>query len=268
MLQCDSECSYGALYVNQCVQHMTAKKKLQASRFRATSIELMEYIRLANTLPAPERLPGAEPKDGRSVREHWDSDETDVKALIRRYRGFRSYMADVDVSEEIPVKMVQRCRQLKTIRSILYTIARLHSNNPLTTTSVPVAPYLENLVSVKTDAEGNLRIQHDPLLQALEGVEVRRIRECPICGELYWAGRIDKPTCKVKCAHVLRERRYRENYRKNYLEKYKQQRYSKAEDKHRPEDTAAQSERERKELEKLPEHNSARRSPRQPIGPK
>lgn len=264
MVQCDSKCSYGALYVNQCVQHMTVKKKRQASRLHATSIELMGYISLANALPGPERLPGAEPKGTPSVREHWDSDEADVKALIRRFPRFRSFMAGVNVSEEIPVQMVQRCLQLKTIRSILYTIARLHSNNPLTTTSVPVAPYLENLVSVKTDAGGNLRVEHDPLLQALDGVEVRRIRECPICGELYWARRIDKPTCKAKCAHVLRERRYR----KNYLEKYKLQRDSKTEDKHRPEDTAAQSERERKELESLPEYNSARRSARPPIGPK
>lgn len=160
--------------------------------------------------------------------------------------------------------MVQRCRQLKTIRSILYTVARLHSNNQLSTTSVPVAPYLENLVSVKTDAGGNLRIQHDPLLQALEGVEVSRIRECPICGALYWAGRLNQPACTGKCAHVLRQRRYRENY----LERYKLQRDRKAEDNHRPEDMAARLERERKELESLPKYNLARRSPRQPIGPK
>ena len=243
---------------------MAAKKKRQASRFRAISSELRGYILLANTLPAPEKLPGAEPEGRLPVREHWDSDEVDVEILMSRFPRFRSFMAGVNVLDSIPVKMVQRCLQLKTIRSILYTIARLHSNNQLTTASVPVGQYLENLVSVKTDAGGNLRIQHDPLLQALDGVEVRRIRECPVCGALYWAGRLDKPACKYKCVHVLRQRRYR----KNYLEKYKLQRDSKTEDKHRPEDIAVQLERERKELESLPEYYSARRSPRQPVGPK
>lgn len=244
---------------------MAIKNNRQASRTRPIRYELKGYLLLANALPAPEKLPGAEPNDGRSVREHWDSDERDVKALISRYPRFRSFMAGVKLNVECPGGMVQRCLQLKTIRSILYTIARLHSNNQLPAASVPVAPYLANLVSVKTDAIGNLRIQHDPLLQALEGVEVSRIRECPICGALYWAGRLDKPACD-KCTHVLRQRRYRENY----AGKYKQQRYRKAEEKKPPEeknpgeDTNAQLDRERKKLDSLPEHNSARRTPRPP----
>lgn len=170
---------------------------------------------------------------------------------------------------ECPVAMVQRCQQLKTIRSILYTIARLQSNNQLPTGSVPIAPYGENLVSVKTDEGGNLRIQHDPLLQALDGVEVRRIRECPVCGALYWAGRLDKPACD-KCTHVLRQRRYRENY----AGKYKLQRYRKAEEtkpleeKNPGENTNVQLDSERKKLESLHEHNSAHRTPRLPGGHK
>jgi hypothetical protein len=146
-----------------------------------------------------------------------------VEELMVRFPAFRSFMDGVDVKEEIPVVMVQRCLRLKTIRSILYTIARCHdqSMNGLLLSGA----YPENLVFVRADAAGNLRIEHDLILRALEGVEAKRICECPICGKLYWAGRLDKPACRTECAHVLRQRRYR----KNYSEKYKLQRYQRAE---------------------------------------
>jgi len=249
-------------------KQVTLKKDKQTSRLYPVSDELAESIRLANALPAPDKLPGWESKGNLPVREHWDANEADVEDLISRFPLLRSFMAGVNVKDEFPLEMVQRCLQLKTIRSILYTIARLNSNNQLTGASMPVGADLENLVSVKMDAGGILRIELDPLLQTLEGAEVRRIRECPICGILYWAGRMDKPACNAECAHVLRERRYREKYREKYKEnygEYKLQRYYKAERKN-PDTaaTAARVERERKELESLPEHSSARRSPRLP----
>ena len=74
-----------------------------------------------------------------------------------------------------------------------------------------------------------------------------------------------RPACTGKCGHVLRQRRYRANY-----DNYKLQRYRKAEEK-KPreekspsEDPNVQLDRERKELESLPEHHSARRTPRLP----
>ena len=96
--------------------------------------------------------------------------------------------------------------------------------------------YLESLFSVRAENAGNLRIEHDLILRALEGVEAKRICECPRCGKLYWAGRLDKPACTPECDHVLRQRRYR----KNYSEKYKLQRYRRAEE----EDTGDRPERE------------------------
>jgi hypothetical protein len=208
------------------VHDMSTENSQQASRLRPVPQELERFIRLANALPSPEGLPGAEPKDRLPVREHWDSDEAVVENLMVRFPAFRSFMDGVNVKEEDPVEMVQRCLRLKTIRSILYTIARIRSDNQLTSGLVLGGADLENLVSVRSDTAGILRIEHDSLLRALEGVEARRIRECPICGALYWAGRLDKPACKTECDHVLRQRRYREKY----SEKYKLQRYRRAEE--------------------------------------
>lgn len=205
---------------------MSTEKLKQVSRLRPVPRELEELIRLANALPSPEKLPGAEPNGRLPVREHWDSDEVVVEGLMVSFPDFRSFMDGVDVKEEIPVEMVQRCLRLKTIRSVLYTIARICSDNQHTSELVLGGTHLENLVSVRSDAAGKLRIEHDSLLRALEGVETKRIRECPICGKLYWAGRLDKPACKTECDHVLRQRRYRERY----SEKYKLQRYRRAEE--------------------------------------
>src|SRR3984893_3699571 len=72
--------------------------------------------------------------------------------------------------------------------------------------------------------DGRFRVEHHPLLQALEGIEVSRIRECAICHQIFWAQRADQPCCTRRCAHILRTRRWR----KRYPKKYKIQRYRRA----------------------------------------
>ena len=66
------------------------------------------------------------------------------------------------------------------------------------------------------DQEGKLRIKHHPLLQALEGVEVSRIRECARCDQIFWAQRTDQLCCGRRCAHILRTRRWRQGYEEKY----------------------------------------------------
>lgn len=58
---------------------------------------------------------------------------------------------------------------------------------------------------------GVIKIQLAPFLELLQGIEVKRIRLCPVCGNLFWAGRIDKSGCDEACSRVLRQRRLREN---------------------------------------------------------
>lgn len=51
-------------------------------------------------------------------------------------------------------------------------------------------------------------------------VEGRRIRRCPICADIFWAGRKDQPCCSKKCNQIKRTR----EWRAQYPEKYKIQR--------------------------------------------
>jgi hypothetical protein len=73
--------------------------------------------------------------------------------------------------------------------------------------------------------KGKLALLPPILYQRLEGIEATRIRECPICYKIFWAGRKDMRCCSTQCASVLRAR----NYRRAYKEKYAYQRYQKAE---------------------------------------
>jgi hypothetical protein len=72
------------------------------------------------------------------------------------------------------------------------------------------------LLKIETDDKGRQLLTHGPLIEALLGVDIRRIRECPICGNFYWAGRIDQPGCSGKCTGTLRTRRWRNNYPERY----------------------------------------------------
>jgi hypothetical protein len=51
-----------------------------------------------------------------------------------------------------------------------------------------------------------------PLLECLQGEEWDRICKCPICEKIYWAERIDQPTCSPRCNNIRRSRIQRGTY--------------------------------------------------------
>jgi hypothetical protein len=200
------------------IQQMSNSGEQQASRAKPVPATLAEYIDLANILPRPEDLPGAINGD---IHDYYWRDEGHTEALVARYEKFRLYMKDVDLAAELPVQAVQRCKALGEIRSVLRNIARMDKDK-MATQNILTGSNLEDAVTVLADPDGKCRVQHHPLLRALEGVELNRIRECPICGQIYWAGRIDKPCCTDRCARIRRTRKWREGY----SDKYKLQRVS------------------------------------------
>jgi hypothetical protein len=59
---------------------------------------------------------------------------------------------------------------------------------------------------------------HNPFqafLKALNGLDHRRIRRCPICGHLFYAPRKDKKACSKSCIDTLRVRTWRQNTEPN-----------------------------------------------------
>ena len=82
-------------------------------------------------------------------------------------------------------------------------------------------------VTLRIGEQSRIEIKTDELLDALVGVEASRIRKCPICTSMFWAGRIDQKCCTNKCANVARVRRSRELQKEN-SSLYKEARIKKA----------------------------------------
>jgi hypothetical protein len=235
---------------------MSLPQRQQASRARPVPPELAAYLEMANLLPAPEDLPGAVEGD---LRDHYWDDEGQIEALAVQFAAFQGYLEGTDLKAEEPVEAVLRCRSLASLRAVLRTVARMDDRN-LATRNLLSGSHLEDFVSGQADQDGKFRVTHHPLLHALEGVELTRIRECPICGKLFWAGRIDQACCTKGCAGIRRTRLWRGNY----PDKYKQQRFAKAQQADAGQAQAA-LELERKKLESIKAPTSARRAPRLPI---
>lgn len=73
-------------------------------------------------------------------------------------------------------------------------------------------------LSLCLEENGQIGRQRSELLDRLfdilsdDNVDARRILRCPICEKIYWAERIDQPTCSPKCNNVRRSRIQRKTY--------------------------------------------------------
>jgi hypothetical protein len=121
---------------------------------------------------------------------------------------------------------VERYFLFQATRETLRAIAQMPKGSGF----LPLPPVgLEQFLEAKIDGEGRIVLIAGPLMEVLRGVEAARIRQCPVCQRIFWAGRKDQPACTKQCTHVLRTRRWRAQYR----ESYKLQRYTRAEEKAR-----------------------------------
>ena len=112
----------------------------------------------------------------------------------------------------------RRYYSLRNTRNTLYRLAEIGEN---------IEPYLgKQLEGVvlgmgllleygHLDKDGRLRRSPNPFAEALEGIEVSRIRACLICRKLFWASRNDKRCCSEEHSRIIRQRQVRENQRIN-----------------------------------------------------
>lgn len=66
-------------------------------------------------------------------------------------------------------------------------------------------------VFLEIDREGILRDVKTLFFRVIadEDIEARRIRECPICKRIFWAGRLTMNCCSPRCANTFRVHRHR-----------------------------------------------------------
>ncbi|MDQ3816447.1 MAG: MICOS complex subunit MIC60, partial [Acidobacteriota bacterium] len=83
-------------------------------------------------------------------------------------------------------------------------------------------------VSFLIDEKGQLHLQMDELLDALNGIEFDRLGECEICERLFWIGRKGIVCCSHRCGNVRNNRLARIVYQGKSTE-YKLRKYKEEE---------------------------------------
>lgn len=81
---------------------------------------------------------------------------------------------------------------------------------------------------------GKIALHQPTLYESLLSVEANRIRECPVCYKIFWAGRKDQVGCTPQCAKVIRTRRWRENATKYELARAEKERLAMTKSKPNP----------------------------------
>jgi hypothetical protein len=207
------------------IQRISGSRPRQALRLRPVPDKLRKYIELANVLPPgedpPEMLPAQLPVQA-VTDEQWQWVAATIGDLMARFPRFRDFMKGFDLEADPPVEAYHKAHSVRVARDVLGALARCDKGK-LDNVNIPLGAYLESLVLGRADGRGRLVIERSPLLEALERVEIGRIRTCKRCRVIFWAGRLDMTCCSSPCTRAERQRRWREGFK----EKYKVQRMGK-----------------------------------------
>ena len=152
---------------------------------------------------------GPRSRQGRALLGRWKNKIRAFPDPLRKFLG--------PVRGDTFSKFCHECASLQKALDVLRCIAR--TGKAELSQDYLVGDFL------RTGKDGKIRFEKSLIITVLEGVEARRIRECPICQKIFWAGRIDKKCCSARCRKVWQTRRWR----KKYLPSYKLQKYRKAE---------------------------------------
>lgn len=69
--------------------------------------------------------------------------------------------------------------------------------------------------TVSVDTTGNVEFRASPYVEALQGMNISRLRMCEYCKRFFWANRKDAYTCSPKHARNRRMKLLRENWKKS-----------------------------------------------------
>jgi hypothetical protein len=209
-------------------QHIQRKQCEQASRTKPAPAQLAELIKVANLVPPESDLPSPFdplpdvplPTFGLGAVDQYFINLVNIKFPKTQFAPFRQYLGQLGTNSNARPKY----QHLRAAREMLRAFANEGKDSPKSK-EIKLRHIHEALVNIRADERGRIQFSHGPIMDALRGVEVARIRLCPICGKIFWAGRLDQRCCSGKCSHVRRTRLWRASYQS----KYKEQRVWKAE---------------------------------------
>ena len=183
---------------------------LKMAHKRPASTELQSLIELVNSVPPDVDLPDPRGMGKRFLR------------LLRKkqFARFLEIIGGIQADSFLPKFIGQRAP--KTYNKLLGRYLFLRDGREWLQRIALIGQlprpinYLMPHVSVYTNDRGELVFNTPLLVKILQGVEAARIRRCPICGLIFWAGRMDRPCCGPKCAKARRRHHSREKYAVKY----------------------------------------------------
>ena len=131
-----------------------------------------------------------------------------LKQLPECEKEFYEYAANIS---EMWFARYAKIKQIKDFLTKLAFIEHNFDTAEKKLIGVGLVEFNEFLTNLYVDEDGILQREENILLQWLLGIDVRRIRQCAICRNLFWANRIDRQCCTKKCADAHNQRKSREN---------------------------------------------------------
>jgi len=210
--------------------HNSSKKKVKPlwNRFKPISEQLVSVLRIVNLLPLNSSL---EPINVDEINwEDWASEShAQLKASIEGLpKDFRDYIALPDkaraFNEIVKKNNMKRFElYLKEYSEIQSAVLRFNSfiqyqknireiirlSEVFIRTKTPFHTSISSFTSLSIDAEGHLKVALSFFMEAIDGVDIKRIRQCPVCEKVFWAGRITQKCCSPRCSNTFRARRFR-----------------------------------------------------------
>jgi len=68
--------------------------------------------------------------------------------------------------------------------------------------------------AIDIDENGIAHTHRNAFGEAVDEENLSKVRECEMCGRLFWAGRDDKECCSVPCQNKRRKKRWKQEYDK------------------------------------------------------
>jgi hypothetical protein len=135
-----------------------------------------------------------------------DIDAGHLYALTRGSVARYEHLLDLRMRFQKLVAMVELAAPLEYENSIRMDIPLPRST---------LRPRAASTIRIEFNDDGTPIFEPDEFSKALEGVDVRRIRECKICKRVFWAGRSDKMCCSKQHNTAYNVRLTRERRRAN-----------------------------------------------------
>jgi predicted nucleic acid-binding Zn ribbon protein len=197
---------------------MKKVKRKQALQFsRPCPPDLAKLIKLLNLVPGEMRLHHLDEfKDEFDLNSHEGLDA----ALLEATKGlpeevsnhvWRFECVDEDGfdAENALEEAIQRYETLCNAQENLPRLVKLGAASyPTRWAELWLRP-LQGVSLLTVDENGVSAFKLDDFGRAISNVEITRIRQCPVCSHIFWAGRSDQKCCNTKCSNLFRVHRHR-----------------------------------------------------------